>query len=53
LDVEFGTSTKGDRDDFLLRLFFDPDDGGEMFLGNIDRLSSDYRVILQKIEILQ
>jgi hypothetical protein len=27
---------------FLLSLFFDPEDGGEIFLRNVDSLSTDY-----------
>jgi hypothetical protein len=50
LDVEFGERTKGDRADFLIGLFFDPEDVSEMFFGNIGRLQWDYRIIFQKIE---
>jgi hypothetical protein len=30
------------HDVFLLDLFFDPEDGGDMFLRNVNRLSTDY-----------
>jgi hypothetical protein len=29
----------------LLGLFFDPEDGGEMFLRNVGRLSTDYTAL--------
>jgi hypothetical protein len=35
----------------LLSLFFDPDDGGDMFLQNVGSLPRDYRVISQTIEL--
>jgi hypothetical protein len=31
--------------DFLLRLFFDPEDGGEIFLRNVGCLSTDYTAL--------
>jgi hypothetical protein len=30
---------------FLLGSFFDPDDGGDMFLQNVDLLSTDYTAL--------
>jgi hypothetical protein len=30
---------------FLLGLFFDPEDGGDMFLQNVSRLSTDYAAL--------
>jgi hypothetical protein len=30
---------------FLLGLFFDPDDGGEIFLRNVSRFSTDYMAL--------
>jgi hypothetical protein len=35
---------------FLLVLFFDPEDGGDMFLRNVGGLSTDYTALSQKIE---
>jgi hypothetical protein len=33
----------------LLGLFFDPDDGGNLFLQNVGGLSTDYMAVSQKI----
>jgi hypothetical protein len=33
---------------FLLGLFFDPEDGGDMFLRNVGWLSADYTALCRK-----
>jgi hypothetical protein len=33
---------------FLLGLFFDPEDGSDMFLRNVGRLSTDYMALYPK-----
>jgi hypothetical protein len=33
---------------FLLGLFFDPEDGGDMFLRNVGRLSKNYTALYPK-----
>jgi hypothetical protein len=38
---------------FLLGLFFDPEDGGNMFIQNVGSLSTDYSVISKKMEIFK
>jgi hypothetical protein len=35
----------------LLGLFFDPADGGDTYFRNVGRLSKDYNVVTQKIEV--
>jgi hypothetical protein len=37
--------------DFLLGLFFGPEDGGDMFLLNVCRLSTDYTALYERIFI--
>jgi hypothetical protein len=35
--------------DFLLDLFFDPEDGGKMFLRNDGRISTDYTALYPRL----
>jgi hypothetical protein len=38
---------------FLLGLFFDPEDGGDMFLRNVDSFSTDYTALHPRRYTLQ